>query len=72
MDAYADMLGTPAGVLVPRAKAEVARAARTQLQAGQGAMAGLQQVADVAKTASEIDVGGGQNAVSAMLGNGSE
>jgi hypothetical protein len=68
MDAYADMLGTPAGVLVPRARAEGARQVRTALQAGQAVLAGAEQLAKVAKTASEIDVGGGQNAVSAMLG----
>ena len=69
MDAYADMLGTPAGVLVPRAKAAEARQARAEIQAGQAALAGAEQLAKVGKTASEIDVGGGQNAVSAMLGS---
>jgi hypothetical protein len=67
MDAYADMLGTPAQVLVSREKAETARRARVTLQAGQAALSGLEQLARVDKTASEIDVGGGQNAVSAML-----
>ncbi len=68
MDAYADMLGTPAGVLVPRATADSARQDRAAAQAGQAALSGLEQAARVAKTASGIDVGGGQNAVSAMLG----
>jgi hypothetical protein len=72
MDAYADMLGTPAGVLVPRAKAAEARQARAALQAGQAVLAGAEQLAKIGKTASEIDVGGGQNAVSAVLGSGEE
>ena len=42
------------------------------LQAGGpgGELAGVQQLANTAKTASQIDVGGGQNAVAAMLGRG--
>ena len=68
MDAYADMTGAPASVLVDRKKAEQARQARTQAQAQQAALAGVQQLANTARTASQIDVGGGQNAVTAMLG----
>ena len=68
MDAYADMTGAPASVLVDRKKAEQARHARAQAQAQQAALAGVQQLANTAKTASQIDVGGGQNAVAAMLG----
>jgi hypothetical protein len=68
MDAYADMTGAPASVLVDRKQAEKARLARAQAQAQQAALAGAQQLANTAKTASQIDVGGGQNAVAAMLG----
>jgi len=68
MDAYADMLGTPTGVLVSREKAASARQARTAMQATQAVLDGAEKLANAAKTASEIDVGGGQNAVSAMLG----
>jgi hypothetical protein len=68
MDAYADMTGAPASVLVDRQKAEKARQARAQAQQQQAALAGVQQLANTAKTASQIDVGGGQNAVAAMLG----
>ena len=68
MDAYADMTGAPASVLVDRKKAEQARKVRAQAQAQQAALAGVQQLANTAKTASQIDVGGGQNAVAAMLG----
>jgi hypothetical protein len=70
MEAYADMLGVPASVLVDPAKAAAARQARARAQAGQAA---LQQGLDLvkgAKVASEIDVGGGVNAVQAMLGRG--
>ena len=70
MDAYADMTGAPASVLVDRRKAEQARQARAQAQQQQAALAGVQQLANTAKTASQIDVGGGQNAVAAMLGRG--
>jgi hypothetical protein len=70
MDAYADMTGAPASVLVDRKKAEQARKARAQAQQQQAALAGVQQLANTAKTASQIDVGGGQNAVAAMLGRG--
>ena len=68
MDAYADMTGAPASVLVDRAKAEKVRQARAQAQARQMALAGAEQLAKVGKTASQIDLGGGQNAVAAMLG----
>jgi hypothetical protein len=70
MDAYADMTGAPASVLVDRAKAEKARQQRAQAQAQQAALAGAEQLAKVGKTASQIDLGGGQNAVAALLGRG--
>jgi Bacteriophage head to tail connecting protein len=70
MDAYADMTGAPASVLVDKARAERARQVRAQAQAQQAALAGAAQLANTAKTASQIDVGGGQNAVAAMLGRG--
>jgi len=68
MDAYADMTGVPASILVDLRKAEAARQQRAQAQAQQGQMANLMNVVKGAKTASEIDVGGGMNAVQAMLG----
>jgi hypothetical protein len=70
MDAYADMTGAPASVLVDRARAEQARQTRAQAQAQQAALAGAEQLAKVGRTASQIDVGGGQNAVAALLGRG--
>jgi hypothetical protein len=68
MDSYADMTGVPASVMVDKATADKARKARAQAQAQQAALAGVQQLANTAKTASQIDVGGGQNMVSKMLG----
>jgi len=68
MDAYADMTGTPAAGLVDRQTADKARQVRAQAQAQQAALAGVAQLAEVGKTASQIDLGGGQNAVAAMLG----
>jgi hypothetical protein len=70
MDACADMTGVPASVMVDRATADKARKLRAQAQAQQAALAGVQQLANTAKTASQIDVGGGQNAVAALLGRG--
>jgi len=70
MDAYADMLGVPSAVLVDKASAGKTRQARGRAQAGQAALASAEQLAKVGKTASQIDVGGGQNAVAAMLGRG--
>jgi hypothetical protein len=68
MDAYADMLGTPAGVLVDLGVAKKTRAARQQQQQQAETLAQVNSVAETAKTASEIDVGGGVNAVQAMVG----
>jgi len=70
MDAYADMTGAPASVLVDRGRADEARRARAQAQARQAALATVEQLADTARTASQIDLGGGQNAVAALLGGG--
>jgi hypothetical protein len=67
MEAYADMTGIPSGVMVDRKQAAAIRQQRAQQQAQQAA---LQHGLALVKTASEIDVGGGQNAVSAILGGG--
>ncbi len=68
MEAYAEMTGIPSGVMVDRAQAMAARQQRAQQQAKQASMQQALALVQGAKTASEIDVGGGQNAVSAMLG----
>lgn len=70
MEAYGDMLGVPSGILVPIDQARAVRAAKNKAMAEQAALAHAEQLATVGKTASEIDVGGGQNAVSAVLNGG--
>jgi hypothetical protein len=70
MEAYADMTGIPSGVMVDRKQAMALREQRAKQQAQQAAMQQGLALVKGAKTASEIDVGGGQNAVSAMLGGG--
>ncbi|HTR86983.1 MAG TPA: portal protein [Reyranella sp.] len=68
MDAYADMTGVPASVLVDLDKANEIRAQRAKQQAAQTMLASAQQIANVGKVASQIDVGGGANAVSLLTG----
>jgi hypothetical protein len=67
LEAYGDMLGVPSSVMVPMAEAAKVRAARAQAMAEQAALSRVAQLADTAKTASEIDIGG-VNAAAAMLG----
>jgi hypothetical protein len=70
IDEYADMLGLPAKIIVPFAKVLQIRAQRAQQQK-QAAMLQMTQAAvEGAQTMSQTDVGGGQNALQAMLGNG--
>lgn len=72
VDEYADMLGVSSRVI--RASIEVAKirqqrqAAVAQQQQQQQQLAALQQASQSAKNLSETDVGGGQNAMQAMLG----
>ena len=68
MEAYADMTGVPSGVMVDRKQATAIRQQRAQQQAKQAALQQGMALVKGAKEASQIDVGGGQNAVSAMLG----
>ncbi|SKA37741.1 Bacteriophage head to tail connecting protein [Enhydrobacter aerosaccus] len=70
MDAYADMTGVPASVLVDLRQAMAARQARQQAQAQEAQMQKTMALVHGAKTASQIDVGGGMNAVQALLGTG--
>jgi hypothetical protein len=70
MEAYADMLGVPASVLVDSAQAAVARQARARAEANQAALKDGLALVEGAKVASGIDVGGGVNAVQAVLGRG--
>jgi hypothetical protein len=68
MDAYADITGVPSTTVVPLKQARQVRAARLQAQTQQNQIAAAERIAAIGKTASAIDVGGGQNAVAAMLG----
>lgn len=68
MDAYADMTGVPASVLVDLRRAEAVRQARLKAQAQEAQMQKAMSFVQGAKIASQIDVGGGVNAVQAMLG----
>ncbi|MCX7366706.1 MAG: portal protein [Alphaproteobacteria bacterium] len=68
MDAYADMTGVPSTVLVDRKSAQGAREARSQTMAQQQQMDHAMALVKGAKIASEIDVGGGMNAIQALGG----
>jgi hypothetical protein len=73
VDEYADMLGVSARVVratiaVAKIRQQRAQAAAQQQQQAQQ-MAMLQQASQSAKDLSQTDVGGGQNAIQAMLGN---
>jgi hypothetical protein len=68
MDAYADILGVPGKTVVALATAQQARQVRARATAQQDQIAAAERLASIGKTASGIDVGGGQNAVSALLG----
>ena len=68
MEAYADMTGVPASVLVDLDVAQKAREARARAAAQQAALADAGRIAAIGKTASDIDVGGGRNAVQAAIG----
>ena len=70
MEVYADMLGVPASVLVDPARAQATRNARAQASAEQSALQQGMALVEGAKVASQVDVGGGVNAVQAMLGRG--
>lgn len=72
VDEYADMLGVSPRVIRATMQVQQIRAQRGQAaaQAQQQAqnMQALQQASQSAKNLSQVDVGGGQNAVQAMLG----
>jgi len=70
VDEYAEMLNvSPRVIRASMAVAQI-RAQRGRMAQAQQQMAALQQAGDTAKTLSETQVGGGQNALAAMLGNG--
>jgi hypothetical protein len=70
IDEYADMLGVPAKVIVPYAKVLQLRAQRNKQQQAAQAMQSSLAMAQGAQTLSNTDVGGGINALQAMLGTG--
>jgi hypothetical protein len=72
VDEYADMLGVSPRVIkatieVAKIRANRAQAAARQQRAAQS-MQALQQASVSAKNLSGVDVGGGQNAIQAMMG----
>lgn len=69
IDEYADLLGIPAKIIVPYAKVLQLRSQRSKQQQAQAAMQTSMAAAQGAQTLSQTDVGGGINALQAMLGN---
>lgn len=70
IDEYADLLGVPAKIIVPYAKVLQVRAQRAKQQQAAAAMQTSMAAVQGAQTLSQTDVGGGINALQAMLGNG--
>lgn len=69
IEEYADALGTPAKVLRDLVKVQQMRATRAHDQQQQQMMQQTAAGVQGAQTLSQTDVGGGQNALAAMLGN---
>lgn len=67
---YADALAVDPRLIVPQDQADAARHARAQQMQAQQAMQASMAAAQGAKTLSETDLGGGQNALSMMTGLG--
>jgi hypothetical protein len=70
IDEYADMLGVSPKIVVPLAKVVQLRAQRAKQQAQQQAMQNSMAAVQGAQVLSNTDVGGGQNALSKLVGNG--
>lgn len=69
IDEYADLLGVPAKLIVPYAKVLQIRSQRAKQQQQAAAMQNSMAAVQGAQTLSQTDVGGGINALQAMLGN---
>lgn len=69
IDEYADLLGIPAKIIVPYAKVLQIRSQRSKQQQQASMMQTSLAAAQGAQTLSQTDVGGGINALQAMLGN---
>lgn len=72
IDEYADLLGIPAKIIVPYAKVLQTRAQRAKQQEQASMMQATMASVQAAQTMSQTDVGGGINALQAMLGNGGQ
>lgn len=70
VDTYADLLLVPPKVLTSQQALKQLRGARQQKQTAETAMAVAGQGAEAAKTMSQTDLGGGQNALQMMFGGG--
>lgn len=68
VETYADRLGVPPDLIRPLKEILQLRAQRAQAQQAQASLATGQAAAAGAQTLSKTDVGGGQNALQAMLG----
>jgi hypothetical protein len=68
VDVYGDLLGVPGRLIVPTEQATAARAQRMQAQQQQAALQAGQTLAIGAERLGRVDVGGGKNALQALLG----
>ena len=70
LDEYATLLGAPSRIIVPSEQVAAIRAARAKQQQQQQQQANALAAVQGAKTLSETDAGGGQNALQRMTGFG--
>ncbi|NDH63829.1 MAG: hypothetical protein EBY18_19795 [Alphaproteobacteria bacterium] len=66
VDAYGDLLGVPARLIVPTEQATAARRQRAEAQQRQMALQAGQAMAASAEKLGRVDVGGGKNALQAL------
>jgi len=68
VDAYGDLLGVPTRLIVPTEQATATRQQRAQAQQQQMALQAGQAMAASAEKLGRVDVGGGKNALQALVG----
>ena len=68
VDAYGDLLGVPARLIVPTEQATAARQQRAEAQQRQMALQAGPAMAASAEKLGRVDVGGGKNALQALVG----
>lgn len=68
VDAYGDLLGVPGRLIVPTARAVAARERRARMQQQQAMLQAGQALAAGAERLGRVDVGGGKNALQALMG----